>query len=299
MLDPLIFGDNQFFGVSHMSEERGMERMRRFQDNQAIIDVIDDAYDAGIRAFSFTTHDRVAQLCDHFRENRERYPDICFYPALPYAQKYAQLVNEKGLFGAVSDVVFSKQSTSQVLDTIARGSKLLFTQDPVEVMKLLVDAELKMFRDLNLKVVFLQNIVTDLILGYGIPDFFIAFVQYIEERYQAKAGFITLNMPRLVEFLTRSGIENPIVCSAINQAGFQMNPSREAYEKALASYSFQPMAMSIMAAGAIKPKEALEYVGELPGIQSVLFGASSKANIVETKRIMEEKWKKKELDCLT
>ncbi len=298
MLDPLIFGDNQFFGVSHMSEERGMERLRRFQDNQAIIDVIDIAYDAGIHAFSFTTHDRVAQLCDHFRQKKDRYPDIRFYPALPYAQKYAHLVNEKGLFGAVSDVVFSNQNASQVIDTLTRGSKVLFSQDPIEVMKLLVDAELKMFRDLNVKVVFLQNIVTDLILGFGIPDFFIAFQQYIEEKYQAKAGFITLNMPRLVDFLLKSGIENPIVCSAINQAGFQMNPSREAYEQTLSKLPFQPMAMSIMAAGAIAPKEALEYVGSLPGIQSVLFGASTKANIVETKRIMEEIWEKKKLDCL-
>ena len=295
MLDPLIFGDNQFFGVSHMSEERGMERLRRFQDNAAIIVVIEMAYDAGIHAFSFTPHDRVAKLCDHFRQNASRYPNIRFYPGIPYAQKYAHLVNEKGIFGAISDVVFSDRTASQVVDTIARGGKALFTQDPVEVMRLLVDAEMKMFRDLNVKVVFLQNIVTDLILGFEIPEFFQAFVSYVEETFQAKAGFITLNMPRLVDFLEKNGVENPIVCSAINKMGFQMNPNREFYEQTLKEKTFQPMAMSVMAAGAIPPKEALDYILELPNVQSLIFGASSKKNILETQRL----WLEKRSSCLT
>lgn len=295
MLDPLIFGDNQFFGVSHMSEERGMERLRRFQKNEAIIETIQIAYDAGIRAFSFTTHDRVAQLCDHFRENSSRYPDICFYPGLPYAQKYAHLVNEKGIFGAISDVVFSDRTAAQVVDTLARGGKALLTQNPIEVMRLLVDAEMKMFRDLNVKVVFLQNIVTDLILGFEIPEFFQAYTTYVEESFGAKAGFITLNMPRLVDFLLQNGIENPIVCSAINQAGFQMNPDRESYEKTLSEKTFQPMAMSVMAAGAIPPREALDYVLGLPNIQSLLFGASTEKNIVETQKL----WSEKKSSCLT
>lgn len=295
MLDPLIFGDNQFFGVSHMSEERGMERLRRFQKNEAIIEVIQIAYDAGIHAFSFTTHDRVAQLCDHFRKNGSRYPDIRFYPGLPYAQKYAHLVNEKGIFGAISEVVFSDRTAAQVVDTIARGGKALLTQDPIEVMRLLVDAEMKMFRDLNVKVVFLQNIVTDLILGFEIPEFFQAFSDYVEETFGAKAGFITLNMPRLVDFLLANGIENPIICSAINQAGFQMSPDRESYEAALNEKSFQPMAMSVMAAGAIPPKQALDYVMGLPNIQSLLFGASSEKNILETQRL----WLERKSSCLT
>lgn len=295
MLDPLIFGDNQFFGVSHMSEERGMERLRRFQKNEDILRVVQIAYDAGIHAFSFTTHDRVADLCSHFRSNASRYPDIRFYPGLPYAQKYAHLVNEKGVFGAINDVLFTGRTASQVVGILARGGKALFTQDPIEVMRLLVDAEMKMFRDLNVKVVFLQNIVTDLILGFEIPEFFQAFSSYVEETYHAKAGFITLNMPRLVDFLLQNGVENPIVCSAINQAGFQMNPNREAYESTLAEKNFQAMAMSVMAAGVIPPREALRYVLELPNVQSVIFGASTEKNILETKRL----WEEKKSGCLT
>lgn len=288
MLDRLIFGDNQFFGVSHMSEERGMERLRRFQDTREIIKVIDIAYSEGIHAFSFSTHDRVAEICQHFKANASKYPNLSLYPALPYAHKYASLVNDKGIMGAFSDVVLKEQSTNQIFSTITRGGKALLKQDPIELMKLLIDAELKMFRGLNVKVIFLQNIVTDLFLGFGTPEIFIEFSQYIESNYGCKAGFITLNMPRLVDFLLEIGIEDPIVCSAINKIGFQMNPDRESYERTLSEKPFSALAMSVFAAGAIPPVEALEYVGQLKGVKSILFGASSANNIRQTKKIIDK-----------
>ena len=68
-MDRVLFGDNQFFGVNHMSEEKARAQAMRFQDLQAIIDVLDAAYQEGIRTFMCTTHDRVAEICDHFRAN--------------------------------------------------------------------------------------------------------------------------------------------------------------------------------------------------------------------------------------
>ncbi len=75
-----LFGDNQFFGVNHMSEEKARAQAMRFQDIAAIIEVLDAAYDAGIRTFMCTTHDRIAEICDHVRANPERYPDFEFFP---------------------------------------------------------------------------------------------------------------------------------------------------------------------------------------------------------------------------
>jgi predicted aldo/keto reductase-like oxidoreductase len=40
--------------------------------------------------------------------------------------------------------------------------------------------------------------------------------------------------------------------------------------------------MQVLGGGAIPPKEAIEYVCNLPNIESILFGASSKANIEST-----------------
>ncbi len=60
-MDRLLFGDNQFFGVNHMSEEKARAQALRFQDRWTrSIDVLDAAYDEGIRTFMCTTHDRIA-----------------------------------------------------------------------------------------------------------------------------------------------------------------------------------------------------------------------------------------------
>jgi predicted peroxiredoxin len=79
-MDRLLFGDNQFFGINHMSEEKARAQAIRFQPTQAIIDVLDAAYDEGIRTFMCTTHERVAEICDHVRKNRGRYSEFAFYP---------------------------------------------------------------------------------------------------------------------------------------------------------------------------------------------------------------------------
>ena len=47
MMDRVLFGDNQFFGVNHMSEEKARAQSMRFQDLQAVIDVLDAAYQEG------------------------------------------------------------------------------------------------------------------------------------------------------------------------------------------------------------------------------------------------------------
>ena len=61
-LDRVLFGDNQFFGVNHMSEAKASAQSMRFQDPSAIIEVLDTAYEQGIRTFMCTTHDRVADI---------------------------------------------------------------------------------------------------------------------------------------------------------------------------------------------------------------------------------------------
>jgi hypothetical protein len=154
-------------------------------------------------------------------------------------------------------------------------------------MQILVDMEMKIFRGLDVRVVFLQNIVTDLLLGFHAKDAFTGFVSYVREKYGVEAGFNSMNMPMLVDFLTECGVENPIVCSLINKAGYFMNPNKASYEKALQERRFRAMAMSVFASGGVRPKEAIEYVCSQKAIQSIVFGASSKQHIAETKQLID------------
>ena len=100
-MDRILFGDNQFFGVNHMSEEKARQQSIRFREDAAIIEVLDSAYDSGIRTFMCTTHDRMAAICDHIRADPARYRDFAFFPCMPYAHKYANSVTDVGVLETV------------------------------------------------------------------------------------------------------------------------------------------------------------------------------------------------------
>ncbi len=285
-MDRLLFGDNQFFGVNHMSEEKARAQSMRFQDIKAVIEVLDTAYDAGINTFMCTTHDRIAKVCDHMRANPERYKDFIFYPCMPYAHKYANAVTEDGILGTL------KRFTPDegFINAAFRGGMSLATKDIEGITTLLIDAEMKMFAGLNTPVIFLQNVVVDLLLGLGFKDAFRIFADHIKTHYNAEPAFITMNMPLLLDALEDLGIENPIVCSNINKIGFRMCGGFEAYARALREKQFRAIAMSVFASGGIPPREAIKWVCEQPNIQSIVFGASSRGNILSTRDLVGEYW---------
>ncbi len=287
MLDRIIFGDNQFFGINHMSEDKAQALAEKFKDLKSIVEVMDTAYSVGIRAFMLNTNERAREICDYFRENSSRYHDIVFYPSMPYAHKYANAVAEKGIFGALRDVIITDSTAGDIIGMLTKGGMSLFERDMLKVMEILVDMEMKIFRSLTVKVIFLQNIVSDLLLGLGAREAFVAYGDYVKAKYGVDPGFVTMNMPKMVDFLLECGIRNPIVCSSINKAGYFMSPNIEAYERTLKEKEFRPIAMSILASGGVRPREAVEYVCGQKAIQAIVFGASSKLHIVETKELIE------------
>jgi hypothetical protein len=283
-MDRVLFGDNQFFGVNHMSEEKARAQSMRFQDMRAIIDVLDAAYEEGIRTFMCTSHDRVIEICDHFRANPQKYPDYQFYPCMPYAHKYANAVTEHGMIEALRMFLPQEGAVAAML----KGGVALASKDVEAIMQMLIDAEMKMFDGLRTPVIFIQNVITDLLLGLRMHECFRIFHAHVRDRYGAEGGFITMNMPRLLDALDAIGIDNPIVCANINKIGFRMCGGVKAYEEAIASRRFRPVAMSIFASGAIAPREAISYVCAQPRVESLVFGASGRANIRQTKALIDE-----------
>jgi hypothetical protein len=153
---------------------------------------------------------------------------------------------------------------------------------------MLIDAEMKAFHGLRTPVIFMQNVITDLLLGLRMHRCFRIFHEHVRERYGAEPGYITMNLPALLEALDEQGIENPIVCANINKIGFRMCGGIAAYEKAIAEKPFRAVAMSVLASGAISPREAIEYVCAQPRIEAIVFGASSTGNIRHTKGLIDE-----------
>ncbi len=284
MMDRLLFGDNQFFGVNHMSEEKARAQAMRFSNLDAVMAVLENAYNEGITTFMCTTHDRIAEVCDRVRAAPERYERFAFFPCMPYAHKYADAMTELGMLGAARRFL----PDEGMLNAALRGGRSLAQKDIEGLTTLLIDAEMTMFRGLRTPVIWLQNVVVDLLVGLGFTDAFRIFSDHVRARYEAEPGFITMNLPMLLDTLDEAGIVNPIVCSNINKIGFRMSGGIDAYHAALTERTFRAVAMSVFASGAIPAREALEWVLALPNIESIVFGASSLTNIRATRRLVEE-----------
>lgn len=282
-MERILFGDNQFFAVNHISDEKSRAQAIRFKDDAAIIQTLDIARGAGLNTFMCTTHDRIANICHHIRANPAEYKDYTIYPCMPYAHKYANAVTELGISGTLKQYV-----PGNFLGSLFKGGVAYLSKDYNSIMELLVDAEMKMFKGIQTPVIFLQNVVTDLLLGLGMFDILKAFNNYIQKKYNADAGFITMNMPLLLDKLESVGIHNPIICASINKLGFRMSGGKEKYENTLKTKKLRAIAMQVLAGGALPPKEAIEYVCNLPNIESILFGASSKTNIEQTVNYIHE-----------
>lgn len=285
-MDRLLLGDNQFFGINHMSEERARAQALRFQSLDAIIDVLDLAAGEGVRTFMCTTHDRVAEICDHARAHPDTHADRVYFPCMPYAHKYANAMTEDGPLGAVRRFL----PDGGLMDAAVRGGSSLAGKNIEGVTTLLIDAEMKMFAGLRTPVIFLQNVVVDLLLGLGFDKAFAIFADHVRQKYDAEPGFITMNMPRLLPVLEQQGVKNPVVCFNLNKIGFRMSGGFDAYEAAMREHEFRAVAMSVFASGALSAREALTWVCQQPRLESIVFGASSLASIRSTVDIVDEVW---------
>ena len=281
-MDKIIFGDNQFFGVNHMSEQTAIKQAQRFRTAEDIYRTLEYVNEIGIKSFMFTTHSHLEQVLEMINNN-SKFDDFKLYPCMPYAHKYADALVENG--------------TLEMIDKFTPGNKLasgfkglgsLISSNPIPIMQLLVDSEMKLLKGKNVHGIFLLNIVTDLLLGLEMYEMLYEFSKYVERKYNVKAGFFTMNQVKLHDVLVNKlHLKDPIIVSNINKLGFRMNPSKDEVEDVLAMKGSYNIAMSFLASGALSPKEASDYIESLGSVDSVLFGASSPAHIKQTKEILE------------
>ena len=285
-MDRLLFGDNQFFGVNHMSEEKARAQAMRFQAIDAVIDVLDAAYDEGVRTFMCTTHDRIAEISDHVRADPERYADLAFYPCMPYAHKYANAVTEDGMLGAVKRFLPGRGSPRR-----GHPRRHVLGQEGHRGIMTLLDRR----RDEDvpgpahpgrLPAERGRRPPARPRLRRRLPDL----RRPRARALRCRAGLHHDEPAALLAVLDGSGIENPIVCANINKLGFRMCGGVEAYERALRERSFRAIAMSVFASGAIPAEEAIEWVCAQPNLESIVFGASSARNIQQTRDLVARHW---------
>lgn len=273
-MDKIIFGDNQFFGINHMSLNRANNQSIKFAKDEEIYNILCSVKEIGINSFMFTNHDRFENIFRMTRGNKE-FSDFKYIPCIPYAHKYANAITELGVIEGIK-----KYMPGNMIMSSLKGAGSILIGDYLELMKMLIDSEMKTLYGLNIEALFLQNIVTDLLLGLGMNEIFQAYYKYVKEKYKIQVGFITMNHVFANQVLVDTlKIDDIIICSPINKIGFRMNPSQSAVEECVRKHKTKNIAMSIFASGAIQDNEAIEYISKLKGVDSILFGASSYSHI--------------------
>lgn len=270
----VILGDNQFLGINHASPSKAAELSDRFAQPQAILEVIGWAYEAGIRDFMFTTHDRLQPVLEEIARSR-LFPGMRYIPCLPYAHKYANTLTEGGM-----KAVFTEHLGGCSKRHLLAGLGRLALGDFAALMQLLLEVELMMMRGLPVHGVFLQNVIFDLIVGLRGQRLLERFHRHVSERFNATPGYITMNHPLAQRVLCDEiGLTKPWICANFNVAGFRMNPSPREVEQSYANGRSSNIAMSVLASGALGAVDAMNHVSRFRGVDSILFGSSRKANI--------------------
>lgn len=284
-IDQIILGDNQFFGVNHMSQDRGHETYEQFKDLSEIKRILDYAMDKGVKGVMFSTHPSIGKICDMIRADQRLRENLNIYVNVPYIIKYVSMVTEMGMYETIKTVLSSQKGRHR-LSFIGKSIWNAITLNHMGVFERMIDVELAPFHGLNVKAVFLHNALCDLILGYQMEDVLKGFDRYIRKKYHAIPGYGTLNMTRFLEYLDEIQAPESLVMTGFNKLGFLMNPSRESCEQAVKSTRHTVLAMATLASGCLKPEEAYEYL-EQAGIQNVVVGLSSKKHADETFACLE------------
>lgn len=280
-----ILGDNQFLGVNHANQKKATQLFDRFANPDAVLEVLADAYAAGLRDFMFTTHDRYEPVFEEIcRSNL--FPGMHYTPCLPYAHKYWNQLSEKGLLGLISSTVLQVNPLGVIPAVLG-----LSLGKPKRIIRLLTEIEILMCKGLPIRGIFLQNLAFDFLLSLELYGVIEDFAQTVTSRFNVHPGFITMNHPKSVEVLCdKIGLHQPWVCANYNEAGFRMNPSQNLCEASFAAKKTKNIAMSVFSSGMCSsPSEALRYTVsrmENGGVDSILFGSSSKVNIIENRSII-------------
>ncbi|WP_026380414.1 hypothetical protein [Afifella pfennigii] len=281
VLAGIVLGHNAFFGVDHLSSQRGMERAAHFADPSAILAVVREAHAAGAGGMMMSTHERAAPLSAAIAADPRLRQDLRIYPLLPYAQKYVTRANEVGMVNVVLEML-SGTTLSQKLKLFAMGSRAFVSKDINATLSALMQLELKPFLPLNMPAVFLHDAFTDLALAFGMPQVFEFYLEEIRKSYSAQGGFATKNLPFLLARFREWGLPPPLVMTHFNKCGYHMNPDRGACEKAVAENDCSLLIMGSLASGYLKPEEAYSYLSTVPNIDGIVVGVSRSEHIAET-----------------
>jgi hypothetical protein len=290
----LLVGDNPFHGISHLSQERARNRSGNDDSAKERADLVLTAVKNGADGFMFSVSDVTLSILKNMQEQNAIDP-VELYAIVPYAYEYVRIATQTGTPGLAKKV--AKQIVlSGNVGAIFSGMDAVVRMNPRSLLKTYLTYEISRIcssagKKAKLTSVLLHEVITDMGLALDFDWLFKSYVSYLSKK-DIVPGFNTRNFPYLVRKFREWEIDldETVIATQFNKAGFQMNPSREECEKTLANLSSPiVLAISVLAAGYFKPPEAADYLASLENLKGIVAGVSTMKHARETFAIFQER----------
>lgn len=291
----LLVGDNPFHGISHLSEDRARARGNEINMPDFAAKLVQVSLENGADGFMFSVSETTLSALRVLRE-KINIKSPLLYAIIPYAYEYVRLATHLGTVGLArklaKQVIFSAN-----LRAIWAGLKCVGTMDPQDILKAYLLYEVSRIKSVigkkfTLESVMLHEVITEMIIALNLDWLAKSYIKDVLD-LGIKPGFETRNFAYLVNKFQEWGIDfkKIVITTAFNGVGFQMNPSKEACEEALARVpESNVIAMSILASGYLKLPEATEYAKSLHNIKGIVVGVSKEKHAYETFKILRDKF---------
>jgi len=277
----ILLGDNQFFGINHYDLQKGNLTKEKFSNKEDIQDFIKKTQEIGLDGFMINSNQLGYEIVKDYQSEKDK--EIHY--SIPYPHKYASLVNEKGMLYLLKYFL----SNTSFFNLVTTLPKFLFTRNIKHLIPLVTSLEVP--RNLPKgSTVYIQNVITDMIIGIKRFDILETFTKDVR-RKGYNPGLITLNPLKLDELIKESTIMNRAdltVCFNINHAGFNVFPKKSLVENFIkGNQNYNLMGMSIFSSGGANINEAIKYIKNLD-LEYVVFGSSKLENIEDNFKRLKE-----------
>jgi hypothetical protein len=274
----LILGHNQFIGVSHISEERGRERDKKFSKVENIYRVVEAASAVGFKNMMIETHPRMLDFLQYYERNKTF--DMNFYLQVPYVQAFVQTINQRGMRGFLSEMV-GRAGLAGTSSLALKSAFNLLKKDYLGIALSYFNVEIAPFSEFSVKALILHNTITDLLMALEVSSAFSAFDQYVNDVLKLDFGLATWNFSLTKRNLERWDLRPAFLMTPVNVKGFDMNPTKDEIEAGLREYEGTVFAMNVLGGGAYSLPEAASYVKSFDAIKRCVVGASSRDHLKE------------------
>jgi hypothetical protein len=274
----LILGHNQFIGVSHISEERGRERDRKFSKVENIYRVVEAASAVGFTNMIIETHPRMLDFLQYYERNKTF--DMNFYLQVPYVQAFVQTINQRGMRGFLSEMI-GRAGVAGTSSLALKSAFNLLKKDYLAIALSYFKVEIAPFSEFSVKALILHNTLTDLLMALEVSSAFSAFDQYVNDVLKLDFGLATWNFSLTKRNLERWDLRPAFLMTPVNVKGFDMNPTKDEIEAGLREYEGTVFAMNVLGGGAYSLPEAASYVKSFDAIKRCVVGASSRDHLKE------------------